>query len=155
MERELSAENADSGGAENAPSSTERDASATETGNPIRHGSRLVGPLPAAKGAQNYFLGELNDAASIAALSRIWSSLASQRNSTKALLRSRSLPLASDAVRSALMFRTYYVAAASLALFASLSTAGVHYRQPFLKTFADAGFEQENVDSREEASVEK
>lgn len=53
------------------------------------------------------------------------------------------------------MFRTYYVAAASLVLFASLSTARVHYRQPFLKTFADAGFEQENLDSREEASVEK
>lgn len=129
----------------------------TETGGPNPHGSKLVGPLPVARGAQNYFLGEMKDSSSVGALSMIYYCLfpGFQQNSTTSLPRSNSRPLASSLVHSAAFFRMPYVAAASFVFFASLSTTGVDYRRPLLRRLKDAGFKQGLLDGREEASTER
>lgn len=129
----------------------------TETGGPNPHGSKLVGPLPLARGAQNYFLGEMKDSSSVGALSMIYYCLfpGFQRNSTTSLPRSNSRLLNRSPVLSAACFRTHYVAAASFVFFASLSTTGVDYRRPLLRRLEDAGFKQGLLDGREEASTER
>lgn len=143
--------------AKSSSSSTEWNTSVTEAGTPISHGSRLVGPLPVARGAQNYSLGEMDDACSVGALSMMYYCLvpAFQQMSNKALLRSILPNLARGPVSSAAFFRAHYVTAASCVFFASLSTTGVDYRQPFLRTLENAGWRQGVLDGREEASTEK
>lgn len=129
----------------------------SETERPISPGSKLVGPLPVPRGAHNYFLGEMDDSATVGVLSMIYYYLRPgfQRNSTKALPRSNFRPLASSPVFSAAFFRTHYISAASFVCFASLSTTGVDYRRPILRSMEDAGLKQEESDGREEASAEK
>ena len=129
----------------------------TEAGNPIFHGSRLVGPLPVARGAQNYFLGEMDDACSVGASSMMYYCLNQgfQQKSNKALPRSILPDLARGPVSSVAFFRAHYVTAASFVFFASLSTTGVDYRRPFLRTLENAGWKQGVLDGREEASTEK
>lgn len=128
-----------------------------EARSPISHGPRLIGTLPVARGAQNYFLGELNDATCIGATSALYYHISQrfQRQSTKALPRLNSLPLARGLINSVALFKAHYVAAASFVLFASLSSKGIHYRRPLLRKFEGAGLKQEELDGREEASAEK
>ena len=116
-----------------------------------------LGRCRSQKGAQNYFLGELDNAFTIGAVSTAYYRISQgfQRQSSKALPRLNSSPLASGFSPKVAFFKSHYVAAASFVLFASLSTTGVHYRRPLLRMFEDAGTKQEEVDGREEASTEK